>query len=57
MEIKIELTEAEASELLWVLRRIDWRDFPERDHHAGKHFGLARDKLRAALARAGIKPM
>jgi hypothetical protein len=38
MEIKIELTEAEASELLWVLRRIDWRDFPERDQPESQDF-------------------
>ena len=56
MEIKVELTEAEAAQLLWVLRHISWRDvFPEKDLHAAQQFGQARDKLRAALVRAGVK--
>jgi hypothetical protein len=49
MEIKVELTEAEASELLWVLRRLDWRDFPDEGQGGERDQDLV---LEGALADA-----
>jgi hypothetical protein len=60
IKIEIELTEAEARELLLVLRRIWWHDvvFPESSEEerreASNCFDHAREKVCAGLVNAGV---
>ena len=60
IKIEVELSEAEATELLLVLRRVWWHDvvFPETNEderrEASKCFEHASETICAAILKAGV---